>query len=349
MRRVAMYAAGLSAMHVAVQAACQFGTASQLVRERDLAGHVFLVTGSDRGMGFATALALAHTRAKVVLATHNLQSGDRAAQNITQVTGNTHVHTVELDLSSFRSIRSIVDQLHKHHVHRIDAIVCNAAMGVIPSSLPVLTENGYNRMFQVNFLGNVLLVNLLLPMLRATSGRVVLVASGVDPDNGCRWAKLPARSCVDVDSLRQTAKSEIRGAKSLKAPNLYGFTKNLQIFHAAEIGRLEAAKGSGVRAYSLFPAVIATELSRSMGFKGSTSSPDSGAVTQTFLASAASLPTEANGQYFKDCEGRPLTALTTPFKTSEKLVEFQQKLLALASALTESTYPLDARAVDLRS
>lgn len=337
MRRIAV--ACLLATCNTAHAKCPADTASEVVqRAGDLAGRVYVVTGSDRGMGFATALALARAQAKVVLATHSMQNGESAAANISQMTGNTRVSAVELDLSSFKSTRTIVDQLRARHVRRIDALVCNAAMGVIPSTLPVLTEDGYNRMFQVNFLGNVLLVNLLLPMLRVGGGRVVLVASGVDPDNGCRWAKLPARLCVDMEALKQTAKSEIRGGKNLKSANLYGFTKNLQIFHAAEIARLEAANSSGVRAYSLFPAVIATELSRSMGFKGSTPSPDSGAATQTYLASVQpSLPDASNGNYFKECEGRPIASMTTPFKTPDKLVEFQQNLLELANTLTASS------------
>lgn len=91
------------------------------------------------------------------------------------------VETTMLDLASFDSIRSFVDDVRRRLETKtlppLSGVVCNAGFQGARS----LTTDGFERTFGVNHLGHYLLVNLLLPVLAPTS-RIVVVASGVhDP------------------------------------------------------------------------------------------------------------------------------------------------------------------------
>src|ERR1700735_1671012 len=67
----------------------------------DLTGKTFIVTGATSGLGKATADALAHAGAHVVLAVRNPAKGRAVAEGIA---GDTEVR--DLDLSSLSSVRA---------------------------------------------------------------------------------------------------------------------------------------------------------------------------------------------------------------------------------------------------
>ena len=67
----------------------------------DLTGRTIIVTGATSGLGKATADALAHAGAHVVLAVRNPAKGQAVAEGIA---GDAEVR--ELDLSSLSSVRA---------------------------------------------------------------------------------------------------------------------------------------------------------------------------------------------------------------------------------------------------
>merc|ERR1719198_1280212 len=133
---------------------------------------------------------------------HSQAKGEAAAREIVRATGNHRIAVIEIDLSSFGGIRSSVRRLqHACGVQRINTLVCNAGIGAIPPGVNQVSPEGFNQFIQVNVLGNFLLVSLTLPMLRAISGRVVIIASGLKPDGACSALKLPAKNCTDLTAL----------------------------------------------------------------------------------------------------------------------------------------------------
>ena len=88
----------------------------------------------------------------------------------------------QIDLSAFDSIRRFTDELLSKH-SKLDVLVNNAGMSgmPLPSGLTPITGDGFERVFQVNYLGPFYLTELLLPALRASTapggGRVINVAS----------------------------------------------------------------------------------------------------------------------------------------------------------------------------
>lgn len=73
-------------------------------------GKVVVITGANTGIGKETALDLARRGAKVYLACRDQKKGEAARQQIIDETGNKNVFCKSLDLTSFASVRSFVEE-----------------------------------------------------------------------------------------------------------------------------------------------------------------------------------------------------------------------------------------------
>ncbi|MGH3278126.1 MAG: SDR family NAD(P)-dependent oxidoreductase [Trebonia sp.] len=146
-----------------------------------------VITGGNAGLGYGCATALVSSADgpwHVVVASRN---ADRTREAVDKLAGATRAgHTAEamsLDLASLTSVRAfaaaLADRLASGTIPPLQALLCNA--GVQAGTKQTRTADGFESTFGVNHLGHFLLVNELLPVLRAPA-RVVVVASGVhDP------------------------------------------------------------------------------------------------------------------------------------------------------------------------
>lgn len=73
-------------------------------------GKIVIITGSNTGIGYETALDLAKRGGKIYLACRDLVRADAARMEIIHHSGNRSVYTKQLDLTSFESIRKFVDE-----------------------------------------------------------------------------------------------------------------------------------------------------------------------------------------------------------------------------------------------
>lgn len=280
----------------------------EIVKGLDLGGLTYVITGGDEGMGFETALSLASVKAKVILACRSRTKCLAAVTNITQATGNKHVSVIPLDLSSFDSVRICAAAI-REQVSRIDVLVNNAALETSPKGLPSETDDGFDRVYEVNFLSSYLLVQELLPLLRDSGSRVVNVVSAASfvP---CIWGDYFPSFCKSLRNLPKFAKRSPSGLGLLGVPaSNYGMTKYLDVFITAELARREP----NITAFSLHPGLVLTDMTSSAsgfivrlwcalsGQKPCPRTPGEGATTQTYLAVA---PKEelTNGKYFDSCK-----------------------------------------------
>src|SRR5919204_5033446 len=74
--------------------------------ERSMSGRVCLITGANRGIGRATALALARLGATVVLLCRDAERCARACAEVRRASGNERVSSLVLDLASLASVRA---------------------------------------------------------------------------------------------------------------------------------------------------------------------------------------------------------------------------------------------------
>jgi NAD(P)-dependent dehydrogenase (short-subunit alcohol dehydrogenase family) len=135
---------------------------------------VVLITGANRGIGFATAQALAQRGAVILMVCRDLVRGIAAKTEIQEgATGPAPTLFIS-DLSSQVSIRSLADEVASRF-SKIDVLINNAGSMF---SRRELTIDGLEKTFAINHLAPFLLTNLLLGLLQAApGGRVITVGS----------------------------------------------------------------------------------------------------------------------------------------------------------------------------
>jgi protochlorophyllide reductase len=138
------------------------------------AGRTALITGSNAGLGLATATALARKGARVLLACRNATKAEAAAAQVRAVAGApTDVDVLSLDLSSLASIAACAKQVLDRE-ERLDLLINNAGLMAVDESR---TEDGFETQIGVNHLGHFALDAQLLPLVLATPGSRVLSMS----------------------------------------------------------------------------------------------------------------------------------------------------------------------------
>jgi NAD(P)-dependent dehydrogenase (short-subunit alcohol dehydrogenase family) len=131
-----------------------------------------LVTGGNRGIGFAAAGALAAAGLNVVLTSRHPEAGREAAERL-------GVGHVELDVTDAASVERCAAELEARGIE-VDVLVNNAAVlldegrGVLD-----LDERTLRATFEANFFGPFRTTSRFLPaMIERGYGRVVNVSSG---------------------------------------------------------------------------------------------------------------------------------------------------------------------------
>jgi NAD(P)-dependent dehydrogenase (short-subunit alcohol dehydrogenase family) len=253
---VALVLLGLcaAAAHVPNGSCGALETSDSVASAFNLSTKVIIVTGGDSGLGFATATSMAKMGATVIIATHNLAKGEKAAQEIVNATGGV-VYGYSLDLASFASVRAFAQKFTDEFHSKLDILFNNAGISG-GTSADVLTSDGFEEVFQVNYLGPFLLTELLLPALRASNGRIVNTASTAH-QAACQWAGLENDCLKDWTNIPpQPVSGRQPWYKGGIPKTLYGVSKFMQIMHAQELAVRESS--NGVTAFSLCPGYVDT-------------------------------------------------------------------------------------------
>jgi len=266
-------------------------SASELLVAQHLNGRNYVITGGSTGIGLSLALNIARVGGTVILAEHNLTRGQEAASRVSSMTGSL-VHAVHVDLSNFHSVAAAASKILRF-ASRIHTIICNAAMTISGFSLKSITPDGFNRMFQTNFLGHALLVQLLVHSVRSVHGELIFMLSGV-AYGGCTTSQ-----CLKLENITQAARSPRFTLSS------YMLSKFALGFYVSELGRQEPL----IKVYAVDPGLVDTDAHtsaaawertcRSLKLPGPCPlSPDQGALTPAWLAVSRQA---ASGKFFYLC------------------------------------------------
>ena len=141
----------------------------------NLDGKVYIITGSNTGLGYETALRIVSMGGTVVLACRSMDRAKEAKEKILSFTkcAPTKVYVLKLDLCGFDSVRKFMKEFRALKVP-LHGLINNA--GVMMSDR-CLTQDGFEMVFTANHLSHFLLTNLLLPELEKNEGRIVNVTS----------------------------------------------------------------------------------------------------------------------------------------------------------------------------
>ncbi len=149
---------------------------SQAWADVRLDGQVALVTGSTSGLGHEVALRLAAMGATVIVHGRDEQRGREVVDEITAAGGEAAFYRA--DLASLAETRALADAVLADF-DRLDLLINNAGIsGAQGGGDRLLTDDGYELVFQVNYLSHFLLTHQLLPRLEQSApARIVNVAS----------------------------------------------------------------------------------------------------------------------------------------------------------------------------
>ena len=140
-----------------------------------LDGKVAIITGSSRGIGRASAEAMARLGAKVVISSRKVEACEPVAQNIRQHGGVASV--IACNISRKHEVEALVAGTLQSH-GRIDILVCNAAVNPVYGPLGELTDEAFDKVMGSNVKSNLWLCNLVIPaMAERGDGAVVIVSS----------------------------------------------------------------------------------------------------------------------------------------------------------------------------
>lgn len=226
---------------------------------------VVVVTGANRGLGFAAAEALAKEGARVVLGCRNEGQGKAAEAKLKEQ--GLDVCFLKVDQASSSSVGEFADAVIKQYGH-VDVLINNAAIQIDEdtTTLRNISEGMLRKTFDANFFGVVWLCRAFAnTVAKSDAGRIINYSSGLGQLSVPRMGPYPAYS------MSKTAVNAI--------------TKNLA----------EELKDTPIRVVSVDPGWVRTD----MGGPNAMLSIEEGIDTTVWLASAPAEEIE-NGCFYKE-------------------------------------------------
>jgi len=201
---------------------------------------VVLVTGSTSGLGREVARRMGERGAHVIVHGRNQDRGLAAVREIEATSGSARF--IAADFASFEQVRRLARTILADY-ERLDVLVNNAGFGSAPDER-LVSDDGHEFRFQVNYLSHFLLTHMLLPLLEESApSRIVNVSS-------------LAQSPIDWDDVMIQRDFSGRRAYAQSKLAQIGFTFDLH----------EQLEGTGVMVNALHPATyMPTGMVRRLG------------------------------------------------------------------------------------
>lgn len=191
---------------------------------------IILVTGASRGIGRATALALAQAGNHVIAAARSEKALGDLDDAIRAASGH-EATLIPLDLRDFVSIDKLAAILLERF-GRLDGLVGNAGVLGTIGPLQTVSPQSFAETIEVNLMANWRLIRALHPLLRASeAGRVLFITSGAAVRHRAFWGPYSA-SKAGLEAMVSCYADEVE--KSPIRVNLYdpGATKTDMRFKA---------------------------------------------------------------------------------------------------------------------
>ena len=226
-----------------------------------------LVTGGNKGIGFAICQGLLDANFNVFLAARSTDKGKAAVEKLS--TNDNSIQLVELDVTDDESIKSAVNSVNKI-TDSLDVLVNNAAIypdlrgaeqgvNILTVSRDLLTKT-----MNTNAFSPIGITQAFLPLLeKADNPKVINVSSG----NG------------QLDGL---------------SANVPSYSLSKLALNGATILLADALRSRNIAVYAMCPGWVKTD----MGGSSAPRTPEQGADTAIWLATEATI--QESGKFFRD-------------------------------------------------
>jgi NAD(P)-dependent dehydrogenase (short-subunit alcohol dehydrogenase family) len=236
-------------------------------------GKTVLITGSTDGMGREVAMRLGALGAHVIVHGRSAARGAEVVAEINAGPGTAEFY--QADLANLDEVRELAARVVLNH-QQLHLLINNAGIGSgFADGRRTVSTDGYEMIFQVNYLAHYLLTDLLLPVIKASApARIVNVASG-------------AQAPINFEDIMLEQAFEGRTA--------YAQSKLAQILHTFHIA--EQLEGTGVTFTTLHPATMMDTTMVAMSGRPAMSTVDEGATALMNLAASPAMEGRT-GLYF---------------------------------------------------
>lgn len=141
----------------------------------DLTGRLALVTGGNRGIGRAVALALAGAGADVAIGYHARTADAEETTRAIAALGRKAI-AIQADVARADDIRRMIDTTRRE-LGDVDVLINNAGI-IRPQPLDAITEQDWHELIAANLTSVFLATQAVLPAMRAKSwGRIINLSS----------------------------------------------------------------------------------------------------------------------------------------------------------------------------
>jgi len=277
----------------------------------DLNGKICLITGANAGIGKETAIKIAKMGAHIVMVCRNEERGRNAQEEIKRESENEHVDLLIADLASLSSVRKVAEDFKKNY-ENLHILINNA--GVF-NRKRVITEDGYESTFAVDYLAHFLLTILLLDILKKSAPARILNVSS------------------NIHLYFKVNFEDLMSEKKYASQKAYANAKGAQVMFTFELAR--KLEGTGVTVNALHPGHAKTKImmpTRKISkflikiFIPTMKSPKEAAKTSIYLASSPEVE-GISGKYFSKCKERKAQKMTYDISLQNKLWENSEKLV----------------------
>ena len=142
-----------------------------------LDGKNAIVTGGNRGIGYAAVEALAKAGANVVLLGRSELANQKAKLALEKAVPGAVIKVASLDVKDSLAIHDFVEQLQDEWRH-IDVLVNNAGDCRLSTPFEEIKQTDWQATFEVNLYGNVNFIQAVLPLMKKQkSGKIIQLAS----------------------------------------------------------------------------------------------------------------------------------------------------------------------------
>lgn len=208
----------------------------------NLSDKIAIVTGSNTGIGYETALDLYKKGAKVYLACRNREKALKAIQKMEAEGGTGELVYEHLDLASLRSVKIFADNLLEAE-SSLDLLINNAGVMIPPQSK---TEDGFELQFGVNFVAHFALTGHFFDLLESTKGSRVVTLSSIAHRG----------ATIDFDNFRLE--------KEYNNWREYSQSKLADIIFALEFDKRLKQNGCQIQSLAAHPGFSETDLQKYM-------------------------------------------------------------------------------------
>lgn len=288
-----------------------------------LSGKVILITGGNSGLGKESIFQLAkHDPANIFMGARSETRAREAIDDIKKIVPNAKVQFLQLDLSSFDSVRNAANQVLASS-ERLDVLMNNAGIMATPAAV---TKEGYEIQFGTNHMGHALLTKLLLPLLEKTAAR---------PDGDVRIINLSSNAADNQAPKEGLILSDVKSPMlAMSTWARYGQSKIANVYFTQQL----AKRYPQIKSVAIHPGIVNTNLTSGPKQSFKIMIPilfvvsrlfftpvKDGVLNQLWAATAKSEDVKQGGFYYPvgvEFKGKPIMANET---LSDALWDFTEK------------------------